>query len=313
MSIIIRWRVPEGRAAALVAAMLALIACGPAPESAPSEPAPAASAAPARERVISLSPAASRFLIALGASDRIIAVDSGSSRIPELRALPVVDLASAGEMDADLILWPGGPANQEARVEAMRAAGREVVRFEPHSIGDAYAFYRDLGARLVGTARARSSENALAHQLAAIGGASFGRLRPRVAGVIGSDPPELAGGHSFLTDLIEIAGARSVTHEGAEVRLPVESERLKAFAPDLLLVSTPGELTGDQRRALEQKLPGGYRVEFLVFDPDRVWTQEVVETARRLRALIEPLTRELEAAAGAAPPARLPPGRGEGG
>jgi hypothetical protein len=115
-----------------------------------------------------------------------------------------------------------------------------------------------------------------------------------VAGVIGSGPLELAGGHSFLTDLIEIAGASSVTHEGTEVRLPVETARLKAFAPDLLLVATPGELTEAERSGLARELPGGYRVEFLVFDPDRVWTQEVVEAARRLRALIEPLSREME-------------------
>jgi hypothetical protein len=31
-----------------------------------------------------------------------------------------------------------------------------------------------------------------------------------------------------------------------------------------------------------------------VFHPDQIWTQEVVETARRLRALIEPLSREME-------------------
>jgi ABC-type Fe3+-hydroxamate transport system substrate-binding protein len=245
-------------------------------------------------RVVSLSPSGSRFLLALGAGDRIVAVDAGSSRIPDLRGVAVVDLARAGEMDADLILWPGTPASDEALAEQIRAAGREVIRFEPHSLEEAFVFYSDLGARLVGEARARSAEIALGRQLAAIGGASFGRPRPRVAGVHGSDPLEFAGGHSFLTDLIEIAGASSVTHGGEEVRLPVETERLKAFAPDLLLVATPGELEEDERHALAQRLPGGYRVEFLVFDPDRIWTQEVVETARRLRALIEPLSRELE-------------------
>ena len=294
MSILLPGRAPVGSAIALALAVAWLIACGPDQEN-PAAPS-AETPLPATERVdvVSLSPSASRFLLGLGAGDRIIAVDGESGGIPELRGLPVVDLARAGEMDADLILWPGTPAGEEALAERIRAAGREVVRFEPHTIGEAFAFYRDLGERLVGTARARSAENALERQLAAIGGASFGRPRPRVAGVIGSDPPELAGGHSFITDLIEIAGASSVTHEGAEVLLPVEIGRLKAFAPDLVLVVTPGELSEARRRALEQKLPGGYRVEFLAFDPDRIWTQEVVETARRLRALIEPLSREME-------------------
>jgi iron complex transport system substrate-binding protein len=297
MSILLRRRIPEGNAIALAAGLAWLIACGPSHEN----PAPAAAETPLqvseRVRVVSLSPSASRFLLALGASDRILAVDAESGRIPELRAFPVVDLARAGETDADVILWTGAPASQEPLAEEIRARGREVIRFEPHSLDEAFAFYRDLGARLVGDARARSAENTLARQLAAIGGSSFGRPRPRVAGVFASDPPEFAGGHSFLTDLIEIAGASSVTHGGAEVRLPVEAERLKAFAPDLLLVATPNELNEDQRQALAQKLPGGYRVEFLVFDPEQVWTQEMVETARRLRALIEPLSREMEGTA----------------
>jgi iron complex transport system substrate-binding protein len=292
MSIMLRGGVPEGRALAL-AVMAWMIACGPAQETAAPRASPPL-APPESVRVISLSPSGSRFLLALGAGDRIVAVDAESSRIPDLRGVAVVDLARAGELDADLLLWPGTPASEEPLAEEIRAAGREVIRFEPHSIEEAFAFYRDLGARLVGEARARSAEIGLGRQLAAIGGASFGRPRPRVAGVYGPDPLEFAGGHSYLTDLIEIAGANSVTHGGEEVRLPVETERLKAFAPDLLLVATPGELSEAERSALMQRLPGGYRVEFLVFDPDQVWTQEMVETARRLRAVIEPLSRELE-------------------
>ena len=150
--------------------------------------------------MVSLSPSSSWFLLAVGAGEQIVAVDGGSSRIPALGALPVVDLQRAGEVAPDMILWPGTPAAEEPLAQALRSAGREVVVVQPHSFEEAFVLCRDLGSRLVGTARARSFEVALSRQLAAIGGASFGRLRPRVAAVIGVAPLEFAGGHSFITD-----------------------------------------------------------------------------------------------------------------
>jgi ABC-type Fe3+-hydroxamate transport system substrate-binding protein len=295
MSTILDWAVPEGRAVALAAGVACAVACGPAD---PSSPPPSEAAAPfamARTlRVVSLSASASRLLLALGAGDQIAAVDAGSSRLPELSGLPVVDLARARDLDPDVILWPGAPESEAPLAEAARASGQEVVVFEPHSLEEAFALSRELGARLVGAPRAHSFELALTRQLATIGGSSFGRPRPRVAAVIDPEPLELAGGHSFVTDLIEIAGGYSVTHGGEELEIEIGTEQLKTFAPDLLLVVSQEEMLERERAAVQRALPAGYRVAFFAFDPERVWTQETVEAARRLRAVIEPLSREME-------------------
>jgi ABC-type Fe3+-hydroxamate transport system substrate-binding protein len=233
-------------------------------------------------------------LLAVGAAAQIVAVDPESSRIPALRGLPVVDLAHASEVAPDVILWPGTPAGEEPLVAALRAAGREIVVYQPHSLDEAFELCRALGPRLVGTARARSFEISLSRQLAAIGGASFGRPRPRVAAVIAAEPLEFAGGHSYVTDLIEIAGGSSVTHGGEELRIPFGLEQLTAFAPDLLLIVSPDEMLEKERGAIQLTLPAGYRIEFFAFDEEKLWTHEALEAARRLRAVIEPLSGELE-------------------
>jgi iron complex transport system substrate-binding protein len=273
--------------------MACALACGPSQEVAPP-PASSPAAQPKSLTVVSLSPAASDFLIAVGAGDQIVGVDLASARIPELSQLPVLDLVRAGEVAPDLIVWPGTPAVEEPLAEELRGAGLEVVVYQPHSFDEAFALCRELGARLVGAARASSVEVALSRQLAAIGGASFGRPRPRVAAVIVAEPLEFAGGHSFVTDLIEIAGGRSVTHGGAEQRIAFGAEQLKAFAPDLLLVVSPNEISEKERPAIQQTLPAGYRIAFFSFDAERFWTGEAIEAARRLRAVIEPLSQELE-------------------
>jgi ABC-type Fe3+-hydroxamate transport system substrate-binding protein len=270
------------------------MACGPSQEvtSAASD---SSSPAPARVRsVASLSPAASQFLLALGVGDRIVAVDPRSSEIPTLGDHPVVDLPAASRFAPDLILSPAAAAEAPLARESS-AVGHEVVVFEPHSLEEAFALCRALGARLVGAARATAFEHALSRELAEVAGASFGRPRPRVAAVIGSAPLEFAGGHSFITDFIEIAGGTSVTHGGGEQRIAVDANRLADFAPDLLLVVGASERSQDERRAIRQALPATYRIEFFVFDPDRFWIrEESVAAARRLRAVIEPISRELE-------------------
>jgi ABC-type Fe3+-hydroxamate transport system substrate-binding protein len=217
-----------------------------------------------------------------------------SSAIPTLSRHPVVDFSAASEFAPDLILSPAAVAEAPLARESF-AAGHEVVVFEPHSLEEAFALCRGLGARLVGAPRAMAFEVALSRELAEVAGASFGRARPRVAAVIGSAPLEFAGGHSFLTDFIEIGGGTSVTHGGGEQRIAMGADRLAAFAPDLLLVVSPSERPQDERRAIRQALPAAYRVEFYVFDPDRLWIrEEAVAAARRLRAVIEPISRELE-------------------
>lgn len=286
--------IPEGRSAVLVVLVALLIACGSSEEvpEAPRGTAPPLEAPPLR--VLSLSRAASEFLLALGAGDRLVGVDLGSSGIPALRGLPVVDLARAAQVDPDVILLPDATSAQEPLAEELRAAGGELIVYEPHDLEEAFAFCRDLGARLVGTARARAFEVELSRELARIGGSSFGRPRPRVAGLIGPAPLAFAGGHSFVTDLLEIAGASSVTHGGAEPRIPMGADSLRAFAPDLLLVVSADELTEGERREIRQSLPVAYRVEFFVFDAEHRWMHEAVPAAQRLRALIEPLADELE-------------------
>ena len=104
--------------------------------------------------------------------------------------------------------------------------------------------------------------------------------------VVGFDPLELAGGHSFETDLIEIAGGTSVTHGGDESRLRIREDSWLELVPDLILVGTPREPTLAERSAALEALPAGYPVDFFVFEPERFWLRDAEETAQRLRAVL---------------------------
>lgn len=245
--------------------------------------------------MVALSPVASQFVLAIGAEHRLVGADAESVRSPELAGLPAVDLAGAVSLSPDLVLVSRVPDEADPAAMALRAAGAELVEFAPHDLEDVFELCRRVGGQLVGTANALRFETDLARPLAQIGGSSFGLARPRVLALVGLDPLELAGGHSFETDLIEIAGGRSLTHGGDEPRLALRSEQLAEYAPDLILVVSPIELTPAEQRAAHDVLPGDARVEFFPLDTEQFWLREPLEPAQRLRAVIEPLSRELEA------------------
>ena len=270
-----------------VIALAGLLACDGAgkSDSVPAAGSPAPTGAEPL-RVVSLSPAASRFVVALGAADLLVGTDELSSHVPGLGRLPVIDLEDAVRLAPDIVLVPTLPATDVPSLQALRSSGAELIEFALHDFGDLFALSRDLGARLVGDARARSFERELARPLASIGGSSFGQPRPRVIAVVGFDPLELAGGHSFETDLIEIAGGTSVTHGGDESRLSIEEDRWPELTADLILVVTRRERTLAERGAALEVLPTDIPVDFFVFDNERFWLHDAEETAQRLRAVL---------------------------
>jgi ABC-type Fe3+-hydroxamate transport system substrate-binding protein len=279
----------------IVAACAAIVACG-APKETHSTPVEALpSEPPGPRRIVALSRVASEFVLAIGAGTLLVGVDEGSTQNPELSDLPVVDLAGAAGLAPDVVLVAALPGDADPSAQALRAGGAELVEFAPHSLEDVFDLCRRVGARLVGTAGATRFEIALSRPLAQIGGSSFGQARPRVIALTGLEPLELAGGHSYETDLIEIAGGRSLTHGGVEPRLRIDREQLAEYAPDLVLVVTPVEPTPAQQRAARAVLPSGARLEFFPVDTGLFWLHDPVEKASALRARIEPLSRELEA------------------
>jgi iron complex transport system substrate-binding protein len=248
-----------------------------------------------RDTTVSLSPLATRFVLALGAEHLLLGVDSESAHLPGLGDLPVVGLEGAADLAPDLVLLPGPPDPRDPTVQGLRADGVALVPFVPHDMEDVFELVREVGTRLAGAAEASGFEARIGRPLAMVGGSSFGQARPRVLALVQLDPLVAAGGHSFETDLIEVAGGSSITHGGEEPRLELGFDELLALRPDLLLVVSPEEATPARRRAALERLPSELRIGFYSMGPEDFWLGDPAEAARRLRALIEPIAREMEA------------------
>ena len=229
------------------------------------------------------------MLLDLGAAEALIAVDANSRDLDGLGEHPIVDLAAALELAPDLVVVSTLAGDDQSIALRLRAQGSDVIEFAPHDFDDAYDLCRELGLALGRVDEARAYVRRHSRELAVMSAAAFGDQRPRVAAVVGLSPLEVAGGHSFITDLIEIAGAESVTHGIDDLRVPMTPAELLAAAPDLVLVTRSTPISEAERRKVRAMLGAGPEVAFMAFDHQHFWLRSAVETARRLRELVQPL------------------------
>lgn len=294
-----RRRGRSGFVSGVLLALVAGIACPAADEMPPSsetvEPSRSARE-PRPERIVSLSPLASRFLLALGVADRLVAVDLASLGVPGMPDRPATSFDEALRFAPDLVVVPSLPDDRRT-LGALESAGARIVEFAPHDLEDVFALCRGLGGELVGGAAAGQLERRIARPLALIAGESPAEGRPRVLALVRVDPPEIAGGHSFETDLIEIAGGSSITHGSDDNRRPIDPAGLALLAPDLVVVMTAQPLgPADEDRAL--RLVGDLApVLFFPFAAETFWLDEPAREAARLRETIIVFERAGAAAA----------------
>lgn len=246
--------------------------------------------------MVSLSPLSSELLVGLDAAAVVVGVDADSRQLPALGHVPVVTLLEAAALEPDLLVVPKLRGNPESTTGSLRAPGVDVLQVDAHDFDEAFELCRLLGSWLGRDESADAFVRERAHAFARVSTASFAQRRPRIAAVVGLAPLEVAGGHSFTTNLIEIAGAESVTHGSEERRIPMSAAQLLETRPDLVLVVSASGLSRSERRTLRETLAELPRVAFLAFDADRFPVRDALYAVKRLRELVEPLSRELAAA-----------------
>lgn len=214
-------------------------------------------------RVVSLTPSASLSLEVLGLREHLVAADPASRELPGFGSLPAASWASAGSYEPTLVLAPKLAGDSLGTAEALRREGVEVIEFDPHGFGDAYALFFELGDQLEASGTTRERVHALADPLARLSAASYGLPRPVVIPVVSLTPPVLAGGHHVLSELIQIAGAESATHGREESQLPLVEAGLLPEQADRVLVALGRPPTDRERAEAAAIAPPGSAVAFV--------------------------------------------------
>jgi iron complex transport system substrate-binding protein len=201
-------------------------------------PQPAA-AAPAH-RVVSLNPSFTAILVALGARDALVGVDSFSKRQPEVAGLPAVgglynpSLEAVVALDPDLVVFLP-TAEQRDFQTRLEDLGLPVLTLAPLSFEEVLGTIETLGARVGREKAARARVAAIRAARRAAEARAADGPHPRTVVVLQREPLFVVGRGSFVDDMLEAVGAENLGRQFAQPWPRVTREWLLAAAPEVIL------------------------------------------------------------------------------
>ncbi|HPQ41299.1 MAG TPA: helical backbone metal receptor, partial [bacterium] len=206
-------------------------------------------------RIVSMAPNLTEIVWALGAGDRIVGVSDFDRWPPEVQQLPRVggyfnpDQEAIIRLEPDCVLMLAARSDIGRKIESL---GIPVRSYSCESLADVYTVISELGDFL--------GEETRANHLIASMRADLSKLHsthtspPPVLICIGMTTGTLqnlyvAGGGSYLSDVLEILGYRNVFRDVEQAYFPVSKETLIAARPEVILDIVAGqELTEDRIR-----------------------------------------------------------------
>lgn len=168
-----------------------------------------------RSRIVSLIPATTEILFALGAGDRVVGRTRWDGWPPEVIGVPDLgdgirpSIETVLQARPDLVVLYASGDNRDAAV-ALRAAGVAVISLRIDSIAEFERATLLLGDAVDAGAQARIVVDSVRRTLDRVRAATSGRERPTIFMLAWETPLMTIGSGSFLSELVEIAGGRNV-------------------------------------------------------------------------------------------------------
>jgi len=194
------------------------------------------------ERIISLTPATTEMLFAIGAGERVVATTDADDYPPE--AVPLPDVGSFGSIDVeriielgpDLVIAGGNGYTPPEGIERLRSLGYPVLVIYAPSVGAVFEDIELIGAAIGREEAATEVAEAMREGFATLGARVEGRPRPRVFYEIDASA-QLYGpaDESFLAEMIELAGGEPIT-SGSAMSFEIPLERLIEADPEVIVL-----------------------------------------------------------------------------
>jgi vitamin B12 transport system substrate-binding protein len=198
---------------------------------------PAAVAEEEALRVVSLNPSLTSTVQALGAADLLVGIDDWSARTsPAVADLPRVgglfnpSLEAIVALEPDLVVLVPSAQQRDLRGR-LEALDVDVLALANESFDELLHSIEELGTRIGRGHQARARVEAIRKAFALTPSADA----PRSVLIIQRDPLYVAGGGSYLDDMLTASGVRNVAADLTEPYPRVGVEWLIAASPEIIL------------------------------------------------------------------------------
>jgi ABC-type Fe3+-hydroxamate transport system substrate-binding protein len=202
------------------------------------------------ERVVSLVPSLTEWLVVAGVGERLVGVTDWCTEpadalagLARVRGTKNPDLEAVRRLEPDLVV-ANAEENRRLDVQRLEAGGLSVFVTMPTTVAGAVGELRDLAAAVGDLPGAAGLD---AELVAAVGDAYRRRptRRVRYACAVWRDPWMWVGRRTYAADLLGLAGGEPVLDDPVSRYPRLDPEALAALAPELVLLpSEPYEFTG---------------------------------------------------------------------
>jgi len=198
-------------------------------------------------RIISVIPAVTEMLFAIGAGPQVVGVGSFDEYPPEARKLPRVGALLDPDLERILSLRPDLVIVYESQTDFRRQLERASVPtfvYKHAGLPDVTQTITALGSRIGRASEAASVVRSIEAKLEDIRTRVQGRPRPNALVVFGRDALALrgiyaSGGVGFLNDMLEAAGGSNVFTDVAKQSVQATTELILARRPDVIIELRP--------------------------------------------------------------------------
>ena len=200
-------------------------------------------------RIVSLVPALTEMLFAVGAGSQVVGVSSYDDFPPEVQSRPRVgalldpDVERILSLKPDLVLMYGSQTDLQGQ---FARAGIRVYSYRHGGIGNVLQTIRELGVLSGHKVEGDRVTAQLQSRLDAVRTRVRGRPRPRTMLVMGRDAMALRGvyvsaGVGFLHELLDVAGAEDVFADVKREGIQPSNETMIVRAAQVIIELHPGD------------------------------------------------------------------------
>lgn len=259
----------------------------------------ALSAAEPPKRIVSLIPAVTEMIFAIGEGSRLVGVSSYDRYPPQVASIARVGGLLDPNVERLLSLRPDlvivYNTQQELKQRLERAA-IPMYLYEHRGLPDIPETLRAVGARIGSADAANRVATKMEYDLDAVRRSVAGQPRPKTLLVFGRDAGSLrnidaSGGFGFLHDMLDIAGGEDMYADIAKQSVQTTTEMILTRRPDVIIELRYGDsaksLDVTRELAAWDALPSvpavrNHRVYLLVGDEFVVPGPRVVDATRKL-------------------------------
>jgi cobalamin transport system substrate-binding protein len=198
---------------------------------------------PTPRRIVSLVPATTEMLFAMGVGDKVAGVSSYDRFPVEVNRLPKVGGLLDPDVERVISLKPDLVIVYDTQTDLKRQLERAHLPIFPYvhrGLPDITATLRALGARVGAKAAADAAAARIEQQLDAVARRVAGRPRPKTLLVFGREQGTLrhitaSGGYGFLHDVLEIAGGSDALGDLKKQSVDMSTEMILIRAPEVIV------------------------------------------------------------------------------